>query len=243
MNAASDSEKTENYDSEDTQLYKDIKLYSSSSSIGALKNKTLKKSSITVVGKQPSAAEKQDTYQTNTFLCFVKLSLLKKHSIGDVLGVLHKQSGFELLGLKVINAKREIFLEAVPNDIKTAFKSIAFKFYEHHPDLKLRKKLVEFKTLALVLRGRNVEHSIDAIYDREKNKFIADFGLYEATPQVLFLTNQQILEGYLFDFILSTKIVKLYNDFTMSHEHLMDSPVFSYMLTHNSQSIPNSSQS
>ena len=28
-------------------------------------------------------------------------------------------------------------------------------------------------------------------------------------------------------------MIKLYNDFSMSHEHIMDSPAFSYMLNHN----------
>lgn len=32
-------------------------------------------------------------------------------------------------------------------------------------------------------------------------------------------------------------MIKLYNDFALSHEHLMDSPVYSYMLNHNVERI------
>jgi hypothetical protein len=50
------------------------------------------------------------------------------------------------------------------------------------------------------------------------------------------LTNQVLLEP-VFDFLLNTKMIKLYNDFALSHEHLMDSPVFSYMLHHNVEKL------
>ena len=55
--------------------------------------------------------------------------------------------------------------------IKNIFKSVAFKFYEYCPDLKLRKKLVEFKSLVLALRSRNVDHTLDTVYDRDKLLF------------------------------------------------------------------------
>lgn len=31
------------------------------------------------------------------------------------------------------------------------------------------------------------------------------------------------------------KSIKLYNDFSMNHEHLLDSPIFSHMLRYNTQ--------
>jgi hypothetical protein len=115
-------------------------------------------------------------------MCFIKLSTLKKHAIGDILQALLKQCHFELLGLKIVKAKKHFYLDTVPLEIKNTIKSIAFKFHEHNSDLKLRKKMFEFKSLVLVLRGRNIENTIDSIYDREKLKFLNDFGLYEATP-------------------------------------------------------------
>lgn len=59
---------------------------------------------------------------------------------------------------------------------------------------------------------------------------------FEGRPQAVFLTNQVLLEP-LFDFLLMTKMIKLYNDFSLSHEHLMDSPVYSYMLNHNVEKV------
>ena len=83
----------------------------------------------------------------------------------------------------MINAKREIYNELVPVEIRTLFKKLAYKFYESYPDLRLRKKITEFKTLALVLRGRNVENSIGKIYDRERLKFLNnDATAYEGSP-------------------------------------------------------------
>ena len=32
-------------------------------------------------------------------------------------------------------------------------------------------------------------------------------------------------------------MIKLYTDFAMSHEHLMDSPVYSYLLHHNVERV------
>ena len=32
-------------------------------------------------------------------------------------------------------------------------------------------------------------------------------------------------------------MIKLYNDFGLSHEHLMDSPIYSYMLNHNVERV------
>ena len=124
----------------------------------------------------------------------------------------------------------------VPRDVRHCFKSIAFKFYEHYQEYRLRRKISDFKSLVLVLRGRNVDQTLDKVYDREKLRFISDLGNYDSTPQALFLTNSALLDP-LFNFILATKIIKLYTDFTMSYEHLMDSPIFSYLLHHNVEKI------
>jgi hypothetical protein len=91
---------------------------------------------------------------------------------------------FELIGLKIVNAKREIYNELVPTEIRTLFKKIAFKFYDGNPDLRLRKKISEFKSIVLILRGRNVDASIGKIYDRERLRFInsESVSIFEGTP-------------------------------------------------------------
>ena len=157
------------------------------------------------------------------------MSLFRKQIAKEVLQQVI--SRFELLGMKLVNCKREIFNELVPVEIRTLFKKIAFKFHEGMPDLRLRKKISEFKTLVVILRGRNVENNIDKIYDRERLRF-TDMSIFEGAPQAVFLTNQVQLEPF-FNFLLTSKLVKLYNDFGVSHEHIMDSPVYSYMLNHN----------
>lgn len=49
--------------------------------------------------------------------------------------------------------------------------------------MKLRKKITEFKSLVLVLRGRNAEANISKIYDRETLKFIGgEIGHFEGSP-------------------------------------------------------------
>jgi hypothetical protein len=125
-----------------------------------------------------------DSYETSTFLCFLKVSVFRKQIIRDILSqILSQQTQFELIGIKLINAKREIYNELVPVEIRTLFKKLAYKFYESYPDLRLRKKITEFKTLALVLRGRNVENSVGKIYDRERLKFLNnDATAYEGSP-------------------------------------------------------------
>jgi hypothetical protein len=72
----------------------------------------------------------------------------------------------------------------VPVEIRTLFKKVAFKFYEGQQDLKLRKKITEFKTIVLVLRGRNIENNLSKIYDRNTLKFLnaAEAGMFEGRP-------------------------------------------------------------
>lgn len=86
----------------------------------------------------------------------------------------------------------------------------------------------EFKTLALVLRGQDVEKKIDSIYDREKMKFTDEAGAgleemsYETNPHVVFLTNIDKKKPII-DFITATKYIKLYQDMKLSFNHLNSS--------------------
>jgi hypothetical protein len=74
----------------------------------------------------------------------------------------------------------------------------------------------------LVLRGNDVENRLDSIYDREKCKFLDSFGVYEMSPQTLFLTNPEPLKIML-DFIIKSEYIKLYHDVTSPLSHLVDS--------------------
>jgi hypothetical protein len=136
-----------------------------------------------------------------------------------------------------LNAKREIYNELVPVQVRQIVKKVAFKFYSGLPDLRLRKKISEFKSIVLVLRGRNIEHNINKIYSLDDLTFkLQEFDIYSGTPKALFLTNQTLLDP-VFDFLLTTKLIKLYTDFSLNLEHLLDSPFYSYLLHHNLERI------
>ena len=85
--------------------------------------------------------------------------------MNEVLQIITQQCGFEIIGTKIVNTKKHIYNELVPKDVRHTFKSIAFKFYEIYPELRLRKKICEFKSLVLVLRARNVDSTLSKIYD------------------------------------------------------------------------------
>lgn len=59
----------------------------------------------------------------------------------------------ELLGLRVVDAKRELDIDCVPEEVRKIVKCMAYKFHQMATEIKLRKKIDEFKTFALVLRG------------------------------------------------------------------------------------------
>lgn len=129
--------------------------------------------------------------------------------IGDILNTLLNVLDLELLGLKVVHAKKELKKDSVPEEVRKTLKCIAYKFHEVTTEIKQRRKLIEFTTFALVLRGQNVQGQIDMIYDRSILKFKHDFiaGLedfsFEATPHVVFLTNEQTKQP-LIDFLLES---------------------------------------
>ncbi len=164
------------YDSEDTDNFKEITLYNTAPASSS--HKGMKKQATT-----PLQGKLQDSYETSTFVCFLKLSMFRKQTVKEFLSQILCQSQFELIGLKIMNAKKEIYNELVPVEIRTLFKKVAYKFYEGYTDLRLRKKITEFKSLVLVLRGRNVDFNISKIYDRETLKFLDnDAGYYEGSP-------------------------------------------------------------
>lgn len=61
-------------------------------------------------------------------------------------------------------------------------------------------------------------------------------GHFAGSPQGIFLTNRDALDPF-FGFLITTKMIKLYSDFSQTHDHLMDSPVYSYLLYHNVERV------
>jgi len=53
----------------------------------------------------------------------------------------------------MINGNKQIYKDSVSISVINTLKAIACKFHESSNDLKLRKKVKDFKTFALVLRG------------------------------------------------------------------------------------------
>ena len=102
----------------------------------------------------------------------------------------------ELLGLRVIKGKKELYQEQVPKEVQFTVKCVAYKFHESSSEMKLRKKLIEFKTLALVLRGQDIQGQLSQIYDLEKLRFKSEHSegfedmSFEDNPHVIFLTNK-----------------------------------------------------
>ena len=60
-----------------------------------------------------------------------------------------------------MKGKKELYNENIPKEVQKIVKCIAYKLHESllsiesSSEIKLRKKLLEFKTLALVLRGQD----------------------------------------------------------------------------------------
>ena len=99
----------------------------------------------------------EEKYSVSTCVCFVKISTFKKQVIGDILHTLLNVLDLEVLGLKVIRAKKELYKDVVPLEVQKIIKSVAYKLHEVSDEIKLRRKLVDFSTFALVLRGQNVQ--------------------------------------------------------------------------------------
>jgi len=141
--------------------------------------------------------------------------------------------------VKKVNAKKHIFKQQpVNNKVKNIFRQLAYKFNSIFEDYELQYKITNFRCLVLVMRGKNVEKTIDEFYDREKLLFKQDVGFYSGTPAALFLTNKEVLDVML-SFLLNTRYIKLYNDFHLSTYNLLDSDTYSFMITHNVKRVEN----
>jgi hypothetical protein len=92
-----------------------------------------KKSTITPINSALKGlqASHHDPYESASFVCFLKLSMFPKQTVRELLSqILSPLTQFELLGCKILHAKKDIYNELVPVEVRTLFKKIAYKFYE-----------------------------------------------------------------------------------------------------------------
>ena len=89
------------------------------------------------------------------------------------MSIIQHQCGFEIVGMRMVDMRKNLFYSEVPSAVQHLFKSVAYKFNRHHvlDEIKMRRKMFSFKTFVLVLRGMDVENRIDEVYDRESLKF------------------------------------------------------------------------
>ena len=59
----------------------------------------------------------------------------------------------ELLGMRLVKARKEIYVKEVPRKVEDLVRRVAYKFHDGADDEGMRRKMNEFKTLVLVLRG------------------------------------------------------------------------------------------
>ena len=157
-----------NYDSEDPEEYKEMEMFNS---IVTPVPMSARKTSIKPIKAKANPIELEKKYQIGTTLCFIKISSFKKQVIGNTLNAILNMMEVELLGIKVVDAKKQIYFDNVPKEVRHTFKSVAYKFHEDSKEFKLRKQISELKCIVLVLRGQDVEGQIDSVYDREKLRF------------------------------------------------------------------------
>lgn len=50
--------------------------------------------------------------------------------MNEIMSIISRQCGYEIIGSKIIDAKKEIYSELVPKEVRHVFKSMAFKFNE-----------------------------------------------------------------------------------------------------------------
>lgn len=232
------SKRLSDYDSEDPENYATLPMYSAvSDSFSQIETKQ----GMMKAGRaaaQMNNQPKEESYNTSTFLMFFKPSIFKKENIGEIMNIIQHQCGFEIVGMRMVDMRKNLFYSEVPSAVQHLFKSVSYKFNRHHllDEIKMRRKMFSFKTFVLVLRGMDVENRIDEVYNRETLKFTKlDVCAIDTSAQALFLTNQVLLEPF-FKFVLNTKLLYLYHDIASSgrHGHLMDSVIFSRLISANS---------
>lgn len=137
--------------------------------------------------------------------------------MGKVLKAITQDMQCELLGTRVVDAKKNLYKQNVSSKVLETVKKVAYQFNSEHDDLKIRRKIGDFKFVIAVIRGRNIEGTLEKIYERDIMKFKreVDLGLeelhYKTMPSVLFMTNHTTKQPML-DFIINSKFIQLFED-------------------------------
>jgi hypothetical protein len=149
------------YDSEDPENFSNLPLYENNSGFGnKISKQGMKQTARNALQltKQSSAA-KPNKFETSTFITFMKPSMFKRNTIGETMQLLTHECGFELLGMRLVDLRKNLFFQEVPLQVQHLFKSVAYKFNQHHMnnEIQMRRKMFSSKTIVLVLRGMDVE--------------------------------------------------------------------------------------
>ena len=93
--------------------------------------------------------------------------------IGDTFNAIINLMDVEILGCKLINSKRDIFVQGVSEEVISFIKGIGIRFNQVSSEVKFARKIANFESIVLLLRGQDIEGQIDKIYDRQKLKFLS----------------------------------------------------------------------
>lgn len=81
--------------------------------------------------QQSQTSENEDEikkFRIRTALCFIKTKAFKKMIIGETLNAIINLMDVEILGCKLIDAKRDIFVQGVSEEVISFIKGIGIRF-------------------------------------------------------------------------------------------------------------------
>lgn len=59
----------------------------------------------------------ESKFSVKTCVCFIKISTFKKQAIGDTLHAILNMLDVELLGLRIVNAQKDIYKTTAPSEV------------------------------------------------------------------------------------------------------------------------------
>ena len=98
-----------NYDSEDPNNYSELQLFE--------KEQKINKNAIKAVQTKLNVLKHENKFNVSTCVCFIKVSTFKKQAIGDTLHAVLNELNAELLGIRLVNAKRDIFKTTASSEV------------------------------------------------------------------------------------------------------------------------------
>lgn len=137
-------------DSDDPEKFKDFDPWNESP---APKVPVAKKGNVKPIKSLVHQKEEKDKFLPQTAFCFIKISTLKKQAIDATLKAVLDQLKAELLSIRMVRANKDIYNQNISDEVKHIFKQVAHKFNEDATNLKLRKKIHDFKCILLLIRG------------------------------------------------------------------------------------------